>query len=200
MCRDETFVSGSILHSIMSLTLFFPASAPGAVSVASCINAFLSEVKTFTCPWCVAFSQLHDVWQATRARARARWEVKMMCWMTVTWWSLLTCPWKQSQKKCRTAGISRCDHYRYKADLPVSRVALLQSMCAVMPACALLCVYVYVYRNRGKAFVDAYLSSMHSKGCPYLTLEEVSFSGHAGGTRSCIPVVSLSPRLRLPQL
>ena len=153
-----------------------------------------------------------------------------MCWMTVMWWSLLTCPWKQLQKKYRTAGISRCARYRYEADLLVCLVARLQRMyavmpfslsvcvcvcvslsvlsqcmCAVMPACALLCkcvracvyvgvcVCVCVYRDNDEAFIDAYLSSVHSNGCEYLDLEEVLISCRTNGMRSCIPIVSLSP-------
>lgn len=52
---------------------------------------------------------------------------------------------------------------------------------------------VCVYRDRDEAFIDAYLSSVHSNGCEYLDLEEVLISCRTDGMRSCIPIVSLSP-------
>ena len=117
-----------------------------------------------------------------------------MCWMTVMWWSLLTCPWKQSQKKYRTAGISRCTRCRYRADLLVSLVVLLQCMYAMMPACAHLsvcvCVCVCVYTELG-SLMPTCLHAFKGLCTPDLC------SGHTDGMRSCISVVSLSPSQRL---
>ncbi len=79
-------------------------------------------------------------------------------------------------------------------------VHVCSGACLCPSLCVCVCVCVCVCRKWDEAFVDAYLSSIHSKGCEYLDLEELLLSGHTDGMRSCIPVVSLSPREPLPQL